>query len=108
MFHDTHHPDIAVRASRRAGSKVRHAKPLALLLSGLILIGAVAPATADPAGDGKTKSSTNLLEQMHEMIVNSHEYKAAVKAWTPTQKPPSPTDGKYVVAPRHQMQPWKS
>jgi hypothetical protein len=48
MNHASHHSDANVRTARRAGSKVRHAKPLALLLSGLILIAAIAPAAATP------------------------------------------------------------
>jgi hypothetical protein len=49
MIHDSLHPDITVRASLWARSKVRRRTPAALLLSGLILIAAIAPAAATPA-----------------------------------------------------------
>jgi hypothetical protein len=68
MIDDSRHPGIPVRAWLTARSKVRPRKPMALLLSGLTLIAAVAPAAADPAGDGKTKSSKNVLEQLSEML----------------------------------------
>ena len=47
MNHSSHRQDILVGASLRAGSKARRARPLTLLLSGLILIAAIASAAAE-------------------------------------------------------------
>ena len=75
------------------------------MLTGLVLIAAVAPARATPVDAGKTKSSMNLLEQLHELIVNCDEMKTLMKyAKARGSKAPSDMDGKYIVAPRHQMQ----
>ena len=49
MNRGSHYPDINVRASLRAGSKARRTDPLTLLLSGLILVAATAPAAATSA-----------------------------------------------------------
>jgi hypothetical protein len=46
MFHSAHNPDATIRASLRSGTKVRRSKPAALLLSGLMLIAAIAPTPA--------------------------------------------------------------
>jgi hypothetical protein len=47
MIDRLHHLSMPVRARLAARSKVRPRRPLSLLLSGLILIAAVAPAAAD-------------------------------------------------------------
>jgi hypothetical protein len=49
MIHGSHHPDIAIRASLGGRWNARRPKPLALLMSGLILIAAIAPAAAERA-----------------------------------------------------------
>jgi hypothetical protein len=49
MIGGSHDLNIAARASLPAGSRVGLSGPLALLLSGLILIAAIAPIAAKPA-----------------------------------------------------------
>jgi hypothetical protein len=49
MIAGPHHSDVTVGALATSGAEGRPRQPLVLLLSGLILIGVVAPPTADVA-----------------------------------------------------------
>jgi hypothetical protein len=75
MMQNTYHP--AMRIARRAGSTSRHGRRLAALLSGLIMLGAIAPAAADPVGDGKTKTTMTVLEQLSVLIQDTFSSVAA-------------------------------
>jgi hypothetical protein len=72
MIQNTYH--LAMRMPRRAGSRSRHGRRLAALLSGLIILGAAAPATADPVGDGKTKTTMTVLEQLSALIQDTLDH----------------------------------
>jgi hypothetical protein len=73
MIHGSHHSDVPARASRHAGPNARRAKRASLMLSGLILVIAIAVA---PAGAPSLCHSPTLVEAHHIDMATCPEFLA--------------------------------
>jgi hypothetical protein len=71
MIASSLHPDIAPRAPAPIGTESRPRKPLALLLSGLILIGVAAPPMADTAYGTPVKKLTSIKDPYEKCLVRA-------------------------------------